>query len=246
MEAIDVDSGAGENLGMRTIYEDEGIKVLFAQGGRAETWVSFSSLGSPVPAAKGFIEARGASGVFVIDNTEGWYSPERMAPIVEIASLFLSGKIVTFGGSMGGYAALRYASAFCADVVIAGGPQVLLDGLVDNRWLSQWADLKDRDARVGLRKEAFTAVLYDPAYIEDAVHAAILPEWVRRIPIQNAGHEVFRAVIEAGLWPALERAIVAREDAAIDSVMARYSDHHATSLDVSIDTKSHLALGVTE
>ncbi len=132
------------------------------------------------PRAHGFGEAgfarRGLSAIHVLDLTNRWYQTPDIEEVLEcvrrIAARFE--RRITYGASMGGYAALRYAAALDADSAIAMAPQWSLNPRAppfETRWANDFRThpgfRDDMDER--LKGARGAVIAYDP-YYRDARH----------------------------------------------------------------------------
>lgn len=88
--------------------------------------------------------------------------------------------VITYGGSMGGYAALAYADAFCADKVLSLNPQATLSRALvpwETRFpqgrAQEW-DSFPVNAALGAAHAARVVVAFDRRCAEDAAHVDLL------------------------------------------------------------------------
>ncbi len=128
-------------------------------------------------------------------DAEGWLPPVQALAIQALAA---SRPVVLYGNSMGGYAALRYAAALRAQLVLAFTPQFSLDP----------ADLGEPDQRFGrfhdpglhprmaiaaadLPPSCDAFVVFDPADRDDRRHAALIAARTAAalVPVHGIGHD---------------------------------------------------------
>lgn len=161
-----------------------------------------------------FLRDEGLTAIHVINRDNRWYQyPEITAALAEVAAAVAPAQqIFTYGSSMGGYAALRFARTVGARTAVAISPQFSLDPRVvpfEDRWQ---ADL----ARITFIEGAFAPterqiVFYDTRLAQDAAHAAMFDvpgtETVM-VGIPHAGHPVGPILAETGVLKTAIRAIV--------------------------------------
>ncbi len=127
-------------------------------------------------------------------------------------------EVITYGGSMGGFAALAHADAVSATTVLALNPQASLSaqlapwetrfGFVDR---SQWQDGLINAAE-GFKQAKQAYVVYDPLLTLDARHVQLLmadnPGLVKlKVPV--VGHHIPQWLAEMGLLKPTAQAIFA-------------------------------------
>jgi Sulfotransferase family len=168
-------------------------------------------LDAPRPAwAQALVRERGHSLLGVKRETTNWYrTPELHALFLALkrAGFFVGFEKVLFcGPSMGGYAALAFASAAPGCTVLAFHPQTTLaPGLVwfDQRFAGDRAALWQGnfvDGADGARAAQRVYVCYDPYQIKDRLHAERLPrENLVRLRLPFAGHATSQALHTLGL-----------------------------------------------
>lgn len=157
--------------------------------------------------------ARDISAIHVISRDNRWYQhpelPEALAAVA--AETAGRARIVAYGSSMGGFAALMYGSACGAHVGLALSPQYSLKPRTppyDRRWAADVAHI---------RFQPFTApplplqyVLYDPRDRLDRAHAELFAARSETIliGIPNAGHPVGSYVNETEMFEPLFTGVV--------------------------------------
>lgn len=160
-------------------------RVLFDDRGRGALTVVFCD--APAGAEPSRIwgapifQKAGLAALGFVARSPHWFFAADTAPLIERARPVLSrfGKIVPFGWSMGGYAALKYGRAVGGDIAIAFSPQISIApgavGSFDRRFQRHFhADRHDSmTVRAGdLCRRAL--VVYDPLDPIDRGHAAML------------------------------------------------------------------------
>lgn len=162
-----------------------------------------------------FLRDEGIDAIHVVNIDNQWYQypevPEMLAAVA--AALVRVPRVFTYGSSMGGYAALRFARAVGARTAIALSPQYSLDPKVvpfETRWQ---ADL----ARITFREQAFQpaarqVIFYDPRLNVDNRHVRLFEaagaETIA-VGVPHGGHPVGPLLAETGVLQDAIRAIVA-------------------------------------
>lgn len=164
--------------------------------------------------AEDFLRRMGIDAIHVINRRNRWYQhPERAAALAAVAGAARDyDRVITYGSSMGGYAAWRYAADCGADTAIALSPQYSGDPKVvpwETRWQADVA--RTRFAEPPYVGGAQGYVFYDPRLALDDRHAAMIAEasGAARIPVPFGGHPVGPLLVETGVLQQAIRAIVA-------------------------------------
>lgn len=187
----------------REIFRNDDLAVRLVPRARRGSWVvTFDShSGNRSLDRPGFGEeffaAKGISAAHVIGRGNHWYQyPGTAAALAKIRRrLARARRVVTYGSSMGGYAALRFAAMVGADAALALSPQYSINRarMPDERRWGQEAssidwqpDLEGPIAPVGTM-----VVAYDPREA-DAAHVARIAAEVPIVPIALpfVGHPV--------------------------------------------------------
>lgn len=172
-----------------------------------------------------FLKAAGISAVHVMGRSEDWYQYPDIAEALAALRAALAGakRIVTYGSSMGGYAALRFADAVGATGVLALSPQYSVDPLkvpFEQRWLQDGARIHWRSEIDGRLTCAVPAVVaYDPCD-DDGRHVELIAAEiaVTRLPLRRWGHPVTTALADTGLLAPLLRDVL---DDKVDAAATR-------------------------
>ncbi|MFN3815336.1 tetratricopeptide repeat protein [Brevundimonas sp.] len=159
----------------------------------------------------------GVSTLGLIARTRHWYPEDDTRSLLDgIAGtgLFRNRRIITYGTSMGGYGAVKYASQIGAEVALAIVPQWSIDpaevGHVDPRYVSSFVPELHRDMRItagDMAKE--THVIYDPLFPMDRFHFERLAQSgaaVRPVVATGQGHAPGFVLAEGRQGGALLRA----------------------------------------
>ncbi len=192
--------------------------------GSAVCIVTFSNYDdAAVPALSGFAEAfldrHGIDAIHVVSRRNEWFQHADMHGAVAAIRRALAGKpAMTYGSSMGGYAAIRFAGALGATQAIAISPQYSLDPQVvpfERRWRADAGRVRFL-AWPEVAAPPPVLAFYDP-YDLDARHLEL---WARdrrviRVRLPYAGHPASTCLAELGLLaPALLDIVAGRFDPA--------------------------------
>ena len=193
------------------IFRSENIVVrkVDGQGGGScvVTFDSFTDFRSLDRTGFGeqFFAAAGVDAVHVIPRDNDWYQYSEMAEAMQCVRAATRGyaRVVTYGSSMGAYAAIRFAGLAGAHAVLALSPQYSIDPAVVP-WERRWPDSSDRFRNVWEDTLPFPTVaeayvVYDPTD-NDRKHIALLAKRLRfhRIGIPG-GHPVTGYLADLGL-----------------------------------------------
>ncbi|WP_051201545.1 hypothetical protein [Paracoccus aminophilus] len=164
-------------------------------------------------------------------GSRNWYPAISMMKALDLLSRALHqyDERICYGGSMGGYAALKYSSRIGADRVVAYMPQFSIDSrdVNDSRYSRHFNQAENADMAISPQDVSGAVVLVsDPGFLPDERHIErIVTEVARpveRIKVRNAEHsvtgimagsEMFRRILNvaAGQASAQSLAIAIRE-----------------------------------
>ncbi|HWI85377.1 MAG TPA: alpha/beta fold hydrolase [Sphingomonas sp.] len=151
-----------------------------------------------------YFRGRGIDAIHVLSRDNHWYQypelPEALAVIAAVTQGY--SKVIAYGSSMGGFAALRYGAACGATVGVALSPQFSVDPAVvpfDRRWA-------DDVARIAFRKYdqpplATQYIVYDPRDPYDGPHFQLFAERSPTcgVPVPHGGHPVGGYLVETDM-----------------------------------------------
>lgn len=154
------------------------------------------------------------TGIFVKPTSSNWFRPPGLYELcIDLAaSGFFNNysSITTYGGSMGGYAAIAYADAFHADFVLSMNPQATLSAdLVP--WENRFPRGRQQDwtsspkiASQGCQNTKQTVIVFDRRCAKDAAHVELLdiPSCIE-LNIPFVGHGIPYHLHKMGLLEAL-------------------------------------------
>lgn len=208
---------------MREIYRDTDLVVRMVQTRRPRRWVvTFESHMMDRPEgrrgfAEAFLASREISAIHVLARGNHWYQyPGMAAALAAIdAALREAGarRIVTYGSSMGAYAAVRFAKAVRATGVLAMSPQYSINRAVlpeELRWQDEAREIVWQDGLEGpITSCVPTVIVYDPKD-GDALHtqriAAETP--VVALPVRYAGHPSTAFMVQQQLVEPMLRSLL--------------------------------------
>ena len=165
-----------------------------------------------------FLDSSRIDAIHVIARDNDWYQdPGIMDAMAEIRSV--SGRydrVVAYGSSMGGYAALRLGGMAGAQAALALSPQFSIDPAVvpwEKRWpesSKQFIPVWEGTLKLPILDEAYVA--YDPVDL-DRRHAGLFAAHIRFTPIRlpHCGHPVTGVLAELGLLQTLIRSVCGRD-----------------------------------
>jgi tetratricopeptide (TPR) repeat protein len=157
-----------------------------------------------------FLDGAGVDAIHIIPRENAWYQYPEMLDAMACVHAATSdyARVVSYGSSMGGYAALRFAGVAGANVALALSPQYSIDPALvpwEERWLEPGKHF--RPVWEGVLPfpdlpEAYVA--YDPLNI-DRKHIALLAAQMRFEPIrlEQGGHPVTGLLAETGMLKGL-------------------------------------------
>ncbi|PZU08641.1 hypothetical protein [Sphingomonas sp.] len=154
-----------------------------------------------------FFTREGFTGIHVLSSGNDWYQYPEIGEVLAVIRAAVNGaeRVLAYGSSMGGYAALRFADAIGATDVLSLSPQYSIDPRVvkaDRRW---WWDqrritfLPEHNGALACR--ANIVIAFDPTIALDALHAERIGRDVKvtMLRLDHAGHPVTTVLAELHL-----------------------------------------------
>jgi hypothetical protein len=181
---------AWDAMAVDIAHEDENYRVVVARSPQESAvslvkfdhWTGVQDPVVPVP----FADVRpwnlatkiGYNLIHVQTRRNDWYQLEGIDDALNaVRALKRDGDFfLSYGGSMGGYAAVAFADDVAADLFLAVSPQASISRaymmeINDNRWRNCWPQFT-RDRVIGQpRKACRGVVIFDPDHKTDAAHA---------------------------------------------------------------------------
>ncbi|WP_158742532.1 tetratricopeptide repeat protein [Acidisphaera sp. L21] len=165
-----------------------------------------------------FLQSRHIDAIHVVSRENDWYQYPEMAAAMTVVHAATRGydRVVTYGSSMGAYAAIRLAGLAGANVALAMSPQYSIDPAVaafERRWRDaskRFRPVWERDLPFPTLPEAY--VVYDPED-QDRRHVALFQQdfAFTPVPLPHAGHTVSGYLLEVGLLQAAVLAVCRAE-----------------------------------
>lgn len=195
------------------IFEDEQIRVIFQPGSSSELIFSFGDL---ITRAKGLsinaeksLQKYDFNVIGVMPKQKSWFPAASMqnmfAEIQHILEQFTVR--IAYGGSMGGYAAIKYAKLFDFQRVVSMVPQYSIDpeDIVDTRYGMFFQPSLNANMRIqadDVSNEREYIVVYDPYCPEDRAHfeklQALIPH-VHVLHLPFTGHDAIAVLASSEL-----------------------------------------------
>ena len=203
-------------IASQDLFLSEDLRVRFVDVAEASrelcfvTFDSFNDLGTLArPAfAEGFLLSRGIPAIHILSRRNLWYQepelPDALAAARAIAGGY--GRVIAYGSSMGGFAAIRFGAEAGAGAAIAISPQFSIDpDEVD--FEPRWAKSASHIRFLGWRRDAPRVgrvyVFYDPFDLDGQHVSRIAAHYpTTRIRLPYAGHPAGGYFNETGFLPA--------------------------------------------
>lgn len=176
--------------------------------------------------AEEFLRSRDISAIHILTQHNNWYQTEGFAEALACVAEAVAKypRVVAYGSSMGGYAALRYADEVAADLIIAISPQYSLSrerAPFETRWSEtsrhiRWGIVDQRP----LSPRARAVIIFDPYLRQDRAHVERIARDrpVERITVPFAGHPASTYLAETAVFPAVIEHLLA--DKPVDHLIA--------------------------
>lgn len=195
------------------IFEDEHIRVIFLKGSSDTLVISFGDLisrakGMSINAEKSLIKYQ-YNVIGIMPKQKSWFPKTSMLNMQQqIQPILQQFKgIVGYGGSMGGYAAIKYSNLLNMQKIVAFVPQFSIDpNVVEDRRYAEFfdasihQDMQIQADEVDSSREYI--IVYDPYYAEDKEHflkiQPLLPK-MHVIHLPFTGHEALSVLASSEL-----------------------------------------------
>lgn len=212
---------------MEILYQSDDVQVRCVAAPDRSRWVvTFDnhSIGAGFDRpgfGEAYLQSVGISALHVLGRGNDWYQYPDMALAADAvrAATGDAAAVVTYGSSMGGYAALRFAPLMGATAALAMSPQYSIDPARvpwERRWAQDSGRIAWRAELAGPLGDGFTAILiYDPVG-DDLRHAALIEAEIATVSVRlpHAGHPVTTFLGEVGL---LHPIVLAALDGSFDA-----------------------------
>ena len=195
------------------VFEDEHIRAIYLKGSSETLVLSFGDLitrakGNSINAEKSLSKYE-YSVIGIMPKQKSWFPHASMMGVLEAVKDILAAypRIVSYGGSMGGYAAIKYAKPFGMHRVVAMVPQYSIDpDEVEDR---RYTDFYDVAVNGGMRIQAQDIVadceyiiVYDPYFDLDREHyqkiKPLIPQ-LHTLHLPYTGHDAIAVLANSAL-----------------------------------------------
>ncbi|WP_336011458.1 hypothetical protein [Acinetobacter calcoaceticus] len=195
------------------IFEDEHIRAIFLLGDSNTLVLSFGDLitrasGLSVNAEKSLVKYQ-YNIIGIMPKQKSWFPQASMIELAKTISPVLQGfkNIVGYGGSMGGYAAIKYSNLLNMNRVIAFVPQYSIDPtqVEDRRYAEFFDAVANKDMQIQLPDVDAAreyVIVYDPYFSIDREHYLKIKELLpnlHTIHLPFTGHEALSVLASSSL-----------------------------------------------
>ena len=154
-----------------------------------------------------YFERENVGAIHVMCHGNDWFQHAEMPDALRavLAAASSERRLLAYGSSMGGYAAIRFADAVGASAVLALSPQYSVDPRkmrFERRWLEDQRRIRFHRALDGrIRTRAHIVIAYDPHLDADRRHVDRIARdvAVTRLSLPHAGHPVGTFLAETAL-----------------------------------------------
>lgn len=171
-----------------------------------------------------FFEKHGITAYHFIHKHNLWYGFPEMEQALDLVKRHIPAgcSIITYGASMGGYAAVRSSGLLQASKVIAFSPQYSVDPALtpwEKRWSRAIQHCTHSMDRLAINPDAEIFLFYDPG-TDDGRHALLISQQglCRHIPMPYSGHFSITMLHQMGM---LEKTLLQLIDGTFDVTAAR-------------------------
>lgn len=196
--------------------------------------------GRQLDSLQGFLDTTGHSYIYIASKWPHWWQTNEMEILftqLDEAGLFKRfASITTYGGSMGGYGAFRFARRIGASRVVCVAPQYSVDPAIvpfEHRWAGdrERVNFIDGDPARFLRRDLPVTILYDPLCTIDRRHVQLIERnaLVQHWPIAFADHQVAAVLSEVNLLGSSIRALITGEQQ-LTSLLQNYRTARRSSV----------------
>ena len=195
------------------IFEDEHIRAIFLPGNSNTLVLSFGDLitrasGLSINAEKSLIKYQ-YNVIGIMPKQKSWFPQASMIELAKAISPILEGfkNIVGYGGSMGGYAAIKYSNLLNMNRVIAFVPQYSIDPehVEDRRYAEFFDSVANKDMQIqpqDVDSAREYVIVYDPYFSIDREHYLKIKELLpslHTIHLPFTGHEALSVLASSSL-----------------------------------------------
>jgi tetratricopeptide (TPR) repeat protein len=215
----------------RLLHESGGISVFHRPGTSAWTLVTFGPRWRVLREDRwwgvGLGLREGIDVIGVAATEHDWYPRDTMAALLPVIRAAAKPAVVTYGAGMGGYGALKYATALGARGALALSAHYSIDpadGTAGDRDVAHFDPARHRDMRIDPGDYPDGSVLmWDPNALADDVHARALAQLpgIRPVKLRLTAHAGATLFTETNrLVPVAEALLDGRQAEAIAGIRA--------------------------
>ena len=195
------------------VFEDEHIRAIYLKGSTETLVLSFGDLitrakGTSINAEKSLSKYE-YSVIGFMPKQKSWFPHASMMGALEAIQGILAEykNIVSYGGSMGGYAAIKYAKAFKMNRVVAMVPQYSInpEEVADRRYTDFYNAEVNGDMRIqedDIVPECEYIIVYDPYFDLDREHyrkiKPLIPQ-LHTLHLPYTGHDAIAVLANSAL-----------------------------------------------
>lgn len=203
----------GIAMDKQIVFEDEHIRAIYLKGSADTLVLSFGDLitrakGTSINAEKSLSKYEYPV-IGIMPKLKSWFPQSSMLGLLAAIKPILENykKVVAYGGSMGGYAAIKYAKPFQVSRVVAMVPQYSIhpEEVADRRY----TDFYDHTVNANMRIQAEDIVedceyivVYDPYFDLDREHylkiKALIPH-LHTLHLPYTGHDAIAVLANSAL-----------------------------------------------
>lgn len=216
----------------RIVFESDDIRIRYCPASSRDllvvTFANFLLTQSKDQPGFGerLLRAEGISAIHVTCGSNRWFQNSELLQLGDLIAGIRAGyrEVVTYGSSMGAYAAILFSGQVRADRVVAASPQYSIDPAkvpFDRTWNWIAKDVAFINDEIGAHASGQVFVIYDDKHV-DRQHADLIAAEVpaRRIVISHAGHPAVHFLHRAGILKPLM----------LDLIRGRYEESAVRSL----------------
>lgn len=195
------------------IFEDEQIRVIYLKGSTETLVLSFGDL---ISRAKGLsinaeksLAKHDFSVIGFMPKEKSWFPSSSMFAALSSVQTILDqySKIVGYGGSMGGYAAIKYSKILRMNRVVAMVPQYSIDPkeVEDRRYTDFYDENLNQEMRIqaeDIVEHCEYIIVYDPYFENDKEHylkiKPLIPQ-LHTLHLPYTGHDAIAVLASSAL-----------------------------------------------
>ncbi|WP_156395781.1 hypothetical protein [Bosea sp. Leaf344] len=196
---------------MEQIYRSKNLLVKAAHRGGVHCVVTFDPHAEDeqmkrLAFGEEFFDRHSISVVHVLSRRNRWYHEADWRKAITAVKSAASGyqRVITYGSSMGGYGALRFASAIGAQLALALAPQYSVDprkAPFETRWPRARRVRWLSELSGPLSADVPAIIVYDSAMQLERQHVDLIAGEmpIQRVALPNSGHHIGAYLAECGL-----------------------------------------------